>query len=190
MALYFPIIDSSSIHKDFLMIRNFLTQRQCEDLYVSACLAQGVPQKVWDRQENSRVLKKNIRQVSGITFSPKQKMWVSQRLRNITPTLSMWFAQSLADFQGPYLLRYVQGEFYAPHADYTAHGALDMGLRKVSAVLFVNSHSAGGALRLYLADRKNILPEQGMFVAFNSDLLHEVLPVEQGVRCSIVTWYI
>ena len=34
-----------------------------------------------------------------------------------------------------------------------------------------------------------LIPEQGMLVAFPSELTHEVMPVTYGERYSIVSWY-
>lgn len=77
--------------------------------------------------------------------------------------------------------------------------------RKISAVLFLNrageslddSSFAGGALTLYgLLDNSRskkygfpIIAEEGLLVAFNANLVHEVTPVTHGARYSIVSYY-
>ena len=75
-------------------------------------------------------------------------------------------------------------------------GAQPMGdddRRAVSAVFYLNSDwlpEQGGALRLYLADGRelDVLPEAGTLVVFlSADLPHEVLPATRE-RLSLTGW--
>jgi SM-20-related protein len=77
--------------------------------------------------------------------------------------------------------------------------------RQVSAVIFLNSAAeargpesySGGALTFYgLIDGPcwrgygfPLVGEQGLLIAFRSDVLHEVTVVTRGERYSIVTWF-
>ena len=77
--------------------------------------------------------------------------------------------------------------------------------RRVSLVLFLNGESsaaelngyAGGSLTFYGLLKQppwekcgfNIQGETGLLVAFASDVYHEVTPVTEGMRFTMVTWF-
>ena len=94
----------------------------------------------------------------------------------------------LEDYEGHFAL-YPPGTFYQKHLDRFR----DDDRRAVSAVFYLNSDwlpEQGGALRLYLADGRelDVLPEAGTLVLFlSADLLHEVLPATRE-RLSLTGW--
>lgn len=109
--------------------------------------------------------------------------------------------KGLSGREGAGLLRYERGGFYRTHVDRASreswHGAAR---RAVTVVLFlassreVDSDGAfvGGHLRLYLADSTapvEIVPEEGMLVAFPAATPHEVTPVTEGRRDAVVDWF-
>ncbi len=124
------------------------------------------------------------------------------RIDALGPELDRVFGIRLQPCDGLAALRYPPGAFYGLHRDVAeAPHPLGLHLRRVSIVIFVNgtgdpaSPFAGGHLRLYdgFEDSQaprvvDLEPEAGTLVAFRSDLLHEVTPVERGERCTIVTW--
>ena len=77
--------------------------------------------------------------------------------------------------------------------------------RQVSVVLFLNSESeipnpdayAGGSLTLYGLLQEplwekygfSLKGETGLLVAFRSDVFHEVIPVTEGERFTVVSWF-
>ncbi|MBX9714577.1 MAG: 2OG-Fe(II) oxygenase [Pseudomonadaceae bacterium] len=94
----------------------------------------------------------------------------------------------LEDYEGHFAL-YPPGTFYQKHLDRFR----DDDRRAVSAVFYLNSDwlpEQGGALRLYLADDRelDVLPEAGTLVLFlSADLPHEVLPATRE-RLSLTGW--
>ena len=94
----------------------------------------------------------------------------------------------LEDYEGHFAL-YPPGTFYQKHLDRFR----DDDRRAVSAVFYLNSDwlpEQGGALRLYLADGRelDVLPEAGTLVLFlSADLPHEVLPAGRE-RLSLTGW--
>jgi len=94
----------------------------------------------------------------------------------------------LEDYEGHFAL-YPPGTFYQKHLDRFR----DDDRRAVSAVFYLNSDwqpEQGGALRLYLADGRelDVLPEAGTLVLFlSADLAHAVLPATRE-RLSLTGW--
>jgi SM-20-related protein len=87
---------------------------------------------------------------------------------------------------------YAPGAFYRRHRDRSPAGRE----RVISCVLYLNEGwraEDGGALRLYLgtnaSDWRDILPEAGRLVCFQSDRFdHEVLPATRS-RWSVTGWF-
>ncbi|MDX1296395.1 MAG: 2OG-Fe(II) oxygenase, partial [Sulfurimonadaceae bacterium] len=112
-------------------------------------------------------------------------------------------------------LEYTQGAFYIKHADDSNEVVNEQGetigfvqvapLRKITTVLFATSHvgSGGDATQFsggelvfnYLYDRDGnqirLQPKAGEMVIFPSNPLfsHEVLPVKEGYRLTLVQWH-
>lgn len=112
-------------------------------------------------------------------------------------------------------LEYTKGDFYIKHADDSNEVLNDRGetvgfvqvapLRKISTVLFVSSydeygadekHFSGGELLFnYLFDaegkRVKFCPKAGDMLVFPSNPIysHEVLPVNEGYRMTLVQWH-
>lgn len=123
--------------------------------------------------------------------------------------IEAWHGSPLRIVGGPDLLRYLPGDHYLPHRDRGDHGAepSEMRARRVSLVLFLNGQSAGprecsacgfggGELVFFglapgAAWTRVGFPlrgETGLLVAFPSELVHEVRPVEWGERYTVVCW--
>lgn len=123
-------------------------------------------------------------------------------LATVRPRVASFFAVPLAGAEGPGFLRYLPGGFYAPHRDILETDG-ETFPRRISIVLFLTTSSTadrdgtcdGGALRLYGLDEADgsgvvdIAPVAGTLVAFPSSRLHEVLPVQSGIRDAIVDWF-
>jgi predicted 2-oxoglutarate/Fe(II)-dependent dioxygenase YbiX len=80
--------------------------------------------------------------------------------------------------------RYPDGGFYSLHSD-SARGG-----RTLSAVLFLNDDFEGGQLRFENQD-VTIEPKEGMLVLFPSNFIyiHECLPVKDGNKYCVVSWF-
>jgi predicted 2-oxoglutarate/Fe(II)-dependent dioxygenase YbiX len=123
---------------------------------------------------------------------------VEQRLDAVRGALEAFFECGLGPREGAGFLRYPAGGFYGPHLDRARDASWPgAALRRVSAVLFLNSAGpeagafTGGSLLIYPngTEPVEIVPAAGLLVAFPSDTLHEVMPVEGGVRCAVVDWF-
>lgn len=129
---------------------------------------------------------------------------VQERLGAITHDLAAHFAVDVTAMERPQFLVYERGDFFVAHQDSVDNTIDQIRLRRVSIVVFLNAHSrlpqpdcyCGGALS-FLRLTADVTPdsvrtpvhgEEGMLVAFRSDLVHEVRPVTHGRRHAIVTW--
>ncbi len=140
----------------------------------------------------------SIRRVWDVPLPDDLHDTIAGRVNGLRPEMQTAFGVTLEACDAVAALRYPPGAFYRTHRDAAEHpdpGGLHR--RAVSIVIFVNGGPeacfAGGRLRLYdLFDDPEVGldmdPEPGTLVAFRSSLLHEVTPVEQGLRCTVVTW--
>jgi SM-20-related protein len=125
-------------------------------------------------------------------------------VESLRPALEEHFGLALGLLQEPQFLLYRPGDYFRLHADtnYAADSPSFLTERKVSIIVFLGHSGAeegesGGDLLFRellpderLADRAFPFPlSSGMLVAFRAELLHEVAPVIQGERYSIVTWF-
>ena len=96
-------------------------------------------------------------------------------------------------------------DFFVAHQDGNT-GLLKLetdATRKISITIFLNAQSnqhfggdyCGGSLKFsnYRAEKEyrefELPSEPGLLVAFRSELTHEITPITDGVRYSIVTWF-
>ena len=124
-------------------------------------------------------------------------------LESIMPAISKQYGTDLAHYEDPQIIRYQPGGFYRPHIDDDERTG--MVRRKVSCVVFLNTSGrsagdgvfTGGALSFFRLPsnvteencRTLLYPTTGLLVAFKSSVYHEVLPVLEGERFTLVTWF-
>lgn len=87
------------------------------------------------------------------------------------------------------MLRYREGELFAPHVD-TSRACPILSRRRLSAVAYANDDYEGG--ELYFPRQDIVVPkEAGSLCLFPSGFTHphESRPVTSGVKYSAVTWY-
>jgi len=82
---------------------------------------------------------------------------------------------------------------YAQHLDVStsAKTQFQTGLRKLSVTVQLTNEEEyqGGDLKIYDGSDGQIVPrQQGTVIVFPSFMLHEVTPVTQGIRKSLVAW--
>lgn len=149
----------------------------------------------------------NSRRVCSVSISEEMVLTVAERLADLLPELSAHFGLELKLVEELQFLRYGVGDFFEAHADSSMdEDAFDyVKERRVSLVIFLNDVSkvgelancySGGSLTFYgIIDKPawqskgfELLGETGLLVAFRSDLFHEVKPVIEGERFTIVTW--
>jgi len=122
---------------------------------------------------------------------------IGRRFDDLRPELEHHFRIALRAHEAPEYLLYHLGDLFLPHRDRPRADDTRISSRRISGVLFLNDDFGGGDLRFYgliagaqWADIGIPCPAApGLFVAFPSDLLHEVAPVTAGVRGTIVTWF-
>jgi PKHD-type hydroxylase len=134
---------------------------------------------------------KNIRrsQVSWISNTP-DTVWVFERLAEVASKLNaQFFRFDLTGFgEVLQLTNYDQSEhgMYGWHQDYNARIS-----RKLSLVLQLTDPAEyeGGNLQVMTTGvPENVRKQRGLVAAFPSYVLHQVTPVTQGSRQSLVAW--
>ncbi len=150
---------------------------------------------------------KSIRNVSYVNISKVTRLRIDERLSNLKRELESHFKVTLNGHEKPQYLIYRSGCFYTPHRDVYVEDCVsaEVPQRLISIVIFLNNesetefdgHYIGGRLTFYGLMRESpwdkcglpMTGEEGLLVAFRSDIIHEVTSVIHGVRYTIVTWY-
>lgn len=148
----------------------------------------------------------DVRKATSLHPADETIAWVHQRLFQQIPALSEHFKLELTDCERPQFLVYRAGDFFVRHQD----GNSDqlefdhLRVRRISIVVFLNNNSAGlepgtfsgGALLFCREGNGKVEPlrvplwgETGLLVAFASETLHEVTPVNSGERFTIINFF-
>jgi SM-20-related protein len=143
-----------------------------------------------------------VRRTTLLAVSPETKERVRSLLLARKEEIGAHFGVELADCEEPQFLRYRTGDYFVAHQDgNTPMIRDDTRFRKVSAVLFLSTHSeepaadayGGGALVFHgpftTTLRVPVTPPPGTLVAFRSETTHEVTPVTHGERYTIAAWF-
>jgi PKHD-type hydroxylase len=116
--------------------------------------------------------------------------WLFFRLGEIASKLNAnYFGFDLVGFGEPLQLTHydqIEKGMYGWHQDYNAQVS-----RKLSLVLQLSDPSEyeGGNLQIMTGvEPQNVKKERGLLVAFPSYVVHQVTPVTQGTRQSLVAW--
>lgn len=132
---------------------------------------------------------RHVRRAETIDVDPAIVEEVERRLDAGRDAIARFFGRPLGAREGVNFLRYRAGDFYLPHVDRTDDQSWpDAARRQVAVVLFLNGAVAGGALHVIDA-KKVVIPAEGLLVAFDAGLLHEVEAVTGGVRDVVVDWF-
>ncbi len=135
---------------------------------------------------------------------------IRQRVDAIKGDLEAHFRTSVREGTDPSFLVYRPGDFFNYHEDVrdTPEQPEEIRDREISIVIFLNGEGnpgaagdakstyGGGQLKLYrLMNFPNsaaygmpLVGEEGLLVAFRSNLPHEVTEVVHGDRCTVVYW--
>jgi len=143
----------------------------------------------------------DVRRASHIEVPPVFFEIIDAYLDEQRGAIGAFFNWELNGREGVNLLRYERGGFYKPHVDRADLPAWPPAAhRTITVVLFLESSReaesaggfSGGVLRLFPEDHNapvDIIPKRGMLVAFPADTVHEVLPVLDGHRDTVVDWF-
>jgi SM-20-related protein len=187
-----------------LMERDFLESALCEELRDEMATAAGHASLVGE--EAADTVDQVYRKSHTAHVSDATQSLVTSRLEKLTPKVESHFETPLTGCQPPQFLRYAEGDYFRAHADHEAHGPDHVTERRISAVIFLNSEGeepepgtyGGGELTFFgLMDEPRgdalgfpLQGEQGLLVAFRSDLVHSVTPVTHGERFTVVSWFV
>jgi SM-20-related protein len=195
---------NSLVAKSILYVRrDFVDAATASAWCAAAREGASLAATVANAQGNS-VIDERARRTLQVSVPPDTRDALRARLEAVRAGLLAHFGMPLGPVQSPQFLRYRRGDFFRAHQDTSKHQehGRDIQARRVSAVLFLNAHTAlpepgsycGGELVLYqprdpLTPRLPIRGEPGLLVAFPSDAYHEVRPVTHGERLTAVAWY-
>lgn len=187
------------------VVKDFFDVGWCERLRLEASSAAKSPATV--TKKSLERLDAGVRKTKWAGVSAPTIAAVKARLLAVKPRLESHFKVKLADCEEPQFLAYKTGDFFRLHRDNAddPDAFAYVRARQVSAVIFLNSEAeapgpesyCGGALTFYgLIDDPCWKPygfplvgEQGLLIAFRSDVLHKVTVVTRGERYSIVSWF-
>ncbi|HEX9465867.1 MAG TPA: 2OG-Fe(II) oxygenase [Alphaproteobacteria bacterium] len=124
------------------------------------------------------------------SYQAEINRWVEALIRR---TIAPFHRFHLRDWEQPQLLRYVPGGKHEIHADSEIYenGCWRQVLeRDYSLVVFLNTDFTGGGFDLPNQDLHIHPEEPGSALSFPSDhrFSHAVIPVEAGLRYTIVSW--
>jgi len=180
-----------------LFVREGILERsECSRALAEISASSAEPAGVYAAGDESTV-DARVRKTRSATPPPELVARIGRLFDDLRPELEHHFQAVLRAHEAPEYLLYHRGDLFLPHRDRPRVDDASISSRRVSGVLFLNDDFGGGDLRFYgliegarWADIGIPCPAApGLFVAFPSDLLHEVAPVTTGVRGTIVTWF-
>lgn len=175
-------------------IDEFLDTAECRRIREAMHLGSIEPAEIL---EGTISVDQQVRRATSIEVDPATIAAVERRLDMAREEVGRYFGVTLTAREGASFLRYGQGDFYLPHIDRAVIDSWpDAARRQVALVIFLNSSMpapgpgefSGGALCLIEAS-VHVTPREGLLVAFDAGILHEVAPVGEGTRDVIVDWF-
>jgi predicted 2-oxoglutarate/Fe(II)-dependent dioxygenase YbiX len=182
--------------RDLFVVADAMDDAACRR--VQEAMHAGVPEPA-EILDGDIALARHARAAANIEIDPDVLDDVERCLDAHRGQIEAFFGEPLSDREGASLLRYEAGGFYRPHVDRADVDAWPAAARRAfTLVLFLNSSRAaesagefdGGILRLLPddGDAVDIVARRGMLVAFRSGVPHEVTPVADGCRDTVVDW--
>lgn len=200
----------------FMIIKNFLSEKTCDEITSSMRLNQDICEaeiRKYEAIKNLTGKDTSIRKTNIHKLSPTQTNLYNENFLIHKEDIEKFFNLCITTSTEIQALEYTKGSFYKQHSDDSSVllkddevvGFLPVALeRKITSVLFTTNHSDivsknnfdGGELIFnYLYDRKGeivqIKPKAGDMILFFSNpyFTHEVLEVKKGFRVSLVQWH-
>lgn len=186
---------------DLLLVASFLDPETCRELITEMRRSPAAPAVTYGQGDAGSV-NERVRKVERLMPARETVEHVTGRLIDYRQKVGKHFGISLSGCEEPQFLRYRVGDFFVAHQDGNT-GLLQLDTdrsRRISISIFLNRQSEAPATDTYCggslvfsdwrAGREFRLDgETGNLVAFRSETTHEVIPVTQGERYSIVSWY-
>lgn len=181
--------------RDYIVVfENIVPNELCDEV-----LAEYTNDKNWANTAVSGGTRRDIRRCDAINMSDAFIIEQNQEKRkSIDDRLFVCASEAIKKYNekfkyariqgdsGYTLLRYQEGEFYSEHTDHFLQQP-----RIVSCSFTLNNDFEGGEFGFF--NREVVYkPAKGSALMFPSNFLypHEVMPVTQRVRYSIITWFI
>lgn len=183
---------------------SFFSDLECQSIIDSFLALKAEKAKVNTTKSTEKEEKSHFRNSLSVDVQQELKDKVIARLKLIKEEIEVHFETALEGIEEVQGLIYRRGHFFKPHRDVGKSYRSDHGRdRKITAVIMLNSsHNSdktingfqGGELVLFeLLDKPEkgfvIEAKQGRLVLFPSSLLHEVKPLIEGNKYSLVTWF-
>lgn len=195
----------------YMVLERVLSPAECRAITLAALADRDAVQA----QLRGSALDTAMRRTDIHTLSPEHRAIYEGRFAEVRDEIEAFFALSLSQATDVQVLGYESGSFYVRHSDDSSElrdrEGNTVGFRpvaperKLTTVLFTTSytphptdsdHFSGGELLFnYLCDEQGntitLRPEAGDMVVFLSNpyFSHEVLPVKEGFRLSLVQWH-
>jgi len=185
-------LSTDSSLSDVFIITDFIDPAVCADLISDAKRSSALPAEV---TKSKGRIDLDMRRTSRLFLSPEKEQQITGYLQELKPRLENHFHVRLSGVESFQFLLYREGDFYKRHADKNdrADTPAYIKARRVSIVIFLNDEAVGytgGTLRVWnLSGPDRVQGQTGKVVAFPSEMMHEVEPVQSGERYSIVSWY-
>ena len=179
---------------DLLVIDDFFDAATREEILAELRNADAAAATVYGSSAGAAV-QPRVRSVRRVDVPAELHELVSRRFLEYKPEIEQHFAITLDSCEPPQFLRYEPGDFFVAHQDgNTALLRDESRFRRISIVVFLNTGYDGGVLTLHGSYpdynvRHPIVGHPGALVAFRSETTHEVTPVTEGERYTIVSWY-
>jgi hypothetical protein len=136
--------------------------------------------------DKSIKFKKSDRQYSVYTLNDYDKnIFLTKILKWVESITEVKLNNYNSNLYNSYLINYNEGDFFSKHkdSDYLKNGVV----RKFVVGFHLYCDYTGGDFVLYEnIEQTSILNKPGVVYLFDSDVEHEVLPIETGLRKSIV----
>jgi predicted 2-oxoglutarate/Fe(II)-dependent dioxygenase YbiX len=183
------------------VVRGFLAEPDVRRVRTAVLDGAGSSGEVSKR--TGTIVDTSIRDVTDVCVPSKIASLVEAPVCALRHPLEAQIGGSLLPNLPVSFLRYGANGHYSAHRDRSDGENAAESRRRVSVVLFLNDARSdvgfgGGQLRLYGLMGKGAVedigfdmePEAGTIVGFDSTLLHEVVPISDGVRCVAVCWFL
>jgi SM-20-related protein len=192
-------------HMGMYVVSGFFDPEFCARLRSEVRSAVRIPSTVSDGGDD-RVVDERVRSTRSAQLADATLSLIKRRLLAVKPALESYFGLVTTGYQRPQVLVYREGDFFREHTDRVdgPDASAHVMARRVSVVVLLNGESeepapdsyGGGSLTFYgLWDDPRLKSycfplagEEGLLVAFRSEVLHAVTPVTHGERYSVVSW--
>lgn len=191
------------------IVKGFFNAEICKKLrYEARSATQTQALTYYKGDIATSIIDENVRRTKSVKVSKQTRLIVEEHLLAVKPLVERHFNLAINGCQTPDFLVYKAGDFFRPHKDVNDDPECpdELKRRRVSAVIFLNGQAEetepdsyrGGSLTLYgLVDDQRwkeygfqLVGEEGLLIAFPSDVYHQVSVVTEGERYTIVTWFV